>query len=353
MKDCVSFKIMDGLSELFYCMDSVYNRNFRDEAEELVHRYRSRSKNTWPVLIRFHVSDIANQYNDLCDILRKYGVENAAIIEQTPLRGGKLALEAWHYSRQPENYQIKMFQSSVTGVSGSEAQMRCEFENLEKMLPVNASVSANIIRTWIYCRDLDNNYAGLVKARRELFTQWGMTEKTHYIASTGIEGKSYPHDRLVRMDSLGIFGLPPEQIEYMQALEHLSPTQIYGVTFERGTRIIYGNCSSYFISGTASIDKCGEIMYPGNVEAQSRRMLENVEALLNNHGAQLHDLKQAVIYLRDAKDKDLVESYLQQYLDDECTYLILQSSICRPGWLLEIDGIAVNNHGNENYKALR
>ena len=50
-------------------------------------------------------------------------------------------------------------------------------------------LSENCIRTWIYVQNVDTNYAGVVKARNEVFVTQNLTEKTHYIASTGIGGR--------------------------------------------------------------------------------------------------------------------------------------------------------------------
>ena len=47
----------------------------------------------------------------------------------------------------------------------------------------------NCIRTWFFVQNVDVNYAGVVKARNEVFVTQNLTEKTHYIASTGIGGR--------------------------------------------------------------------------------------------------------------------------------------------------------------------
>ena len=352
MRECSPFPGSNGMRESFYTLYSSPHKDFSREAEGLLLRYRELSHGSFPLLVRFHVSDIANQYDLLRELLSRYGIANAAVVGQPPLHGGRIALEAWHFSRPPENYELHLINTRGGEVQGSEAQMRAEFEKLQLALSgEDASVAANVVRTWIYCRDLDNNYAGLVKARRELFLRWGLTADTHYIASTGIEGASVPHDRLIRMDSLAVFGHRAEQVEYMHAPEHMSPTHLYGVTFERGTRIIYGDRSHYFISGTASIDNAGNIMHVGDVEKQAERMVVNVEALLSRHGASLADLKQAVVYLRDAADKGIVEKVLQRHLSPDTGYIMLRAAVCRPGWLLEMDGIAVNGSGNPEFKA--
>ena len=67
------------------------------------------------------------------------------------------------------------------------------------------------------------------------------------------------------MDSYAVDGLEPGQIQFLYAPTHLNPTYEYGVTFERGTAVTYGDRKQVFISGTASIDNRGEIVYPGDI----------------------------------------------------------------------------------------
>ncbi len=345
-----------GVAEFFYAMQSTPGRNFEAELRELLVRYRERSAGTIPVWIRFHLSDIANQ----TAIVRQLAGPEPALIGQPPADGARIALEAYHLPEGTQvlrdsgrtelrlkNYRQLFFRTETLSSRGSGPQMREEFEAAERLLRrEGGSVAENLQRTWIYCRDIDNNYAALVAARRELFRQYGLTESTHYIASTGIEGMPDPFDRLVRMDSFALFGHRPEQIEYLQALDHLSPTHVYGVTFERGTRIVYGDRSHYYISGTASIDREGKIVHPGDVFRQTGRLIENVEALLQSRGGTLSDLRQAVVYLRDPADRDAVESVLAERIPPEVARITVKGSVCRPGWLVEMDAIAADTAGN-------
>lgn len=209
-----------------------------------------------------------------------------------------------------------------------------------------------IHRTWIYCRDIDNNYRGLVEGRNGCFDRYGLTAESHFIASTGIEGCTELPGRLLHMDSLGIAGLEPGQVRYMEAPDYLSPTHVYRVAFERGVRIVYGDRSHYFLSGTASIDAEGNIVHPGDVVGQTARTLENMSALMERSGGSLSDLKQAVVYLRDWADRETVRNRLMDSPLAAVPHVMLKASVCRPGWLVEIDGIAVNGAGESAFAPL-
>ncbi len=354
-----------ALRETYFSMTSTPGGSFREEASRLLERYRACAAGTVPVWLRFHLSDISNQAQEL----RRLAGESVPMVGQPPADGAKLALEAWHLAGpgvetaqmeedetifrelRLQHYRQLWFHRRALAGKGSGPQMREEFESAGRLLGRRGgSVAENLQRTWIYCRDIDNNYAGLVAARRELFREYGLSETSHYIASTGIEGLSDPHDRLVRMDSFALFGHVPEQVEYLQALDHLPPTHVYGVTFERGVRIIYGDRSHYYISGTASIDRKGEIVHPGDVVRQAERLVENVGALLENHGACLNDLAQAVVYLRDPADRAAVAAVLAERLSPATARIMVRGPVCRPGWLVEMDGIAVNKAGNPAFR---
>ena len=97
----------------------------------------------------------------------------------------------------------------------------------------------------------------MVKARNEVFVTQGLTPQTHYIASTGIGGRHADKQVLVQMDTYAVLGIRQEQIHYLYAPTHLNPTYEYGVSFERGTYVDYGDRRQVFISGTASINHRG------------------------------------------------------------------------------------------------
>ena len=80
---------------------------------------------------------------------------------------------------------------------------------------------------------------------------------------------------------------------FLSALDHLSATDLYGVTFERATAVTYQDRKHIIISGTASIDSRGEIVAPGDIFKQLDRALENIDALLSSGKAQRTDLLQA------------------------------------------------------------
>jgi enamine deaminase RidA (YjgF/YER057c/UK114 family) len=143
------------------------------------------------------------------------------------------------------------------------------------------------------------------------------------------------------MDALSIQNIKEEQIIKMEALENLSSTAVYGVTFERGTRLRFGDRSHMHISGTASIDNLGNIMYESDIRRQTVRTLDNIKALLSPHGATLGDMQYLIIYLRNTKHLKLIEDLIAQIVPENVPLMPVEGPVCRPGWLIEMEGVAV------------
>jgi enamine deaminase RidA (YjgF/YER057c/UK114 family) len=211
------------------------------------------------------------------------------------------------------------------------------------------TLADNCIRTWLFVNDVDLNYGGVVRARNQVFFTQGLTQHTHFIASTGIGGRGQDPNVLTQMDNYAIAGIRPEQVSHLYAPTHLNRTSDYGVSFERGTRIDYGDRRHVFISGTASINNKGLIMYPKDVIRQTHRMWENVEALLAEAECSYDDVGEMVVYLRDIADYQLVsELYAERFPDKP--HIIVHAPVCRPGWLVEMECMAVKKVENPEFE---
>lgn len=291
-------------------------------------------------LVRFFLSDATNQKPAIVEALDGYEFP-VSYIQQPPLDGTKLA--AWVYSSDVHEspYEHVWMADMVAKGADSEAQMAGIFAGYEKSLAERGmSVAENCVRTWIFVHDVDVNYGGVVKGRRDYFNTIGLTTDTHYIASTGIEGRDADPKALVTMDAIAVRGLAKEQIQHLYALDHLSRTSDYGVTFERGTAIHYEDRTHAYISGTASIDSKGEVLHVGDVCKQTERMLENIGALLAETKAGLKDLAMAIVYLRDTADYKAVKDIISSRCPDLNVEYVL-APVCRPTWLVEMECIAV------------
>ena len=294
---------------------------------------------------RVFLSDAQNQYNDLVDSsLYREIISHAAssVIEQPPLDGSKISILVKTSDQEGHFlfHSIRLTEEETRGANSYIQTMLIFNKYLEEMKQLGLTLTENCVRTWIYVADIDVNYQGMVQARNDIFRQCRLTPETHFIASTGIGGFSQTRSESVAIDFLTYPDVKESDKKYLQALDHLNHTHEYGVSFERGTRLTKDGKQTFFISGTASIDKYGKAMYVGDIKRQTARLLENIGALLADGGATMKDVQYFFIYLRDPSDRDIVEQFIRQAFPDT-PYVLLQGKVCRPEWLVEMECIAI------------
>ena len=328
---------------------------YAQQLEAVMNAYNgllSQIPNARAVFKRYFLSDAANQADDV--IMADVTDCAKSIIQQAPLDGTKIAL--WVYLMT--NIQTSITKSGLYEVShgefrhlfnasahnlaaNSEYQMRLLFnEYIMQLAEEGCTLSENCIRTWLFVNDIDLNYGGVVRARNQVFFTQGLTVHTHFISSTGIGGRQQDPNVLTQMDNYAVAGIKQEQIHYLYAPTHLNRTSDYGVSFERGTYIDYADRRHVFISGTASINNKGEIMFPKDIEKQTQRMIENVEVLLKEADCSFDEVGEMVVYLRDIADYDLVRNVFDTQFSGK-PYIIVHAPVCRSGWLIEMECMAV------------
>ncbi len=316
-------------------------------------------KNETAAWKRFFSSDLITHYDEIMNYKQRQDTDFfLSLIEQPPASNVKVAVLGMCLSNITAKIRDdKIFYFDTTsGIrhifaehlidseadehSDSERQTIKIFSFLKKKLSdLNASIEENVLRTWIYAPHVDADYPGIVKARKELFDSINLTKNTHYIASTGIQGGSGSRFARVFMDAYAVTGANKKKIRYIQAPEYLSLTHIYGVTFERATAVQLGKTDFLFISGTASIDKNGEIVHPGDIVKQTERTLQNITALINSAGFAKEDISSFIIYLRDSADYCFVKPKIDRY-SENLPAVYVKAPVCRPGWLIEIEAAA-------------
>lgn len=353
------YEVPEGVNE-YHVMIRVTDRclTYAEQVEAVQAAYarlvEGELKGSCAVFKRFFLSDAANQADYLLAMHAEDSGCPLSVIEQPPLDGSKIAL--WVYLQKGVQtkalsegiYEVKhgayrhlWMAGASNQASNSEYQMRLLFNDyVMQLLENGCSLADNCIRTWLYVQNVDVNYASVVKARNEVFATQNLTDKTHFIASTGIAGRHANPNVLVQMDAYAVDGVKQEQIHYLYAPTHLNPTYEYGVSFERGTYVDYGDRRQVFISGTASINNKGEIVHLGDIRKQTLRMWENVETLLKEAECTFDHVGHLLVYLRDVADYTVVQEMFEERFPD-IPKVFLLAPVCRPGWLIEMECMAV------------
>ncbi len=293
------------------------------------------------------MSDIQNQHACFCrsrcftQLLRNCAL---SIVEQAPLDNSKISVLAKTSDTPPDCifHALRLNDGETQGMN-SYLQTVLLFERYINILKEQGlDIATHLIRTWIYVADIDVNYQGVVKARNDIFRQHGLTADTHFVASTGIGGNTAARSASVGIDFLTCPAATAADLQFLHAPDRLNPTHEYGVAFERGTRLHTATADRLFISGTASIDRHGNVVHEGDVERQTEHLLDNINALLADGNAGMDDIAYFIVYLRDLSDYPLVSALMHRRYPST-PHIIVHAKVCRPAWLVEMECIAVKN----------
>jgi enamine deaminase RidA (YjgF/YER057c/UK114 family) len=346
----------DGNSLFFSQLDNVL------EKYDLLLSYLEMTKDEL-VFAKIFVSDYLNQQ----DLMKEHPLfqdrfKNCgfSIIEQSPLDGSKINVLLWFikgermkkyrlenaFYLETENH-LHIFHCTRNNnpcCPDLDKQTEQVFTQHKYLIQKHGmDMLNNCVRTWLYVRDIDKNYADVVKGRNNFFIENELNINTHFIASTGIEGSGESAGINLCIDLYSVKGIKQEQVKYLKALEYLNPTYEYGVSFERGVCITYPDRKHIFISGTASIDKNGNCVHKGNVISQLERVFINIRNLLYDAESDLNDISSMIIYLRDISDYTIVNEYINTHYG-LIPSVIVHAKICRPKWLIEVECIALKRH---------
>lgn len=113
------------------------------------------------------------------------------------------------------------------------------------------------------------------------------------------------------------------------------PTPYSPAVVTTGTRLIH-------ISGQVALDENGELVGPGDVEAQAIQALVNIRALVEAAGGTITDVAKITYFVLEHSHFAGVIAARKRFFSPPypaCTGLVV-SGLLRPEWLVEIEGVA-------------
>ena len=199
----------------------------------------------------------------------------------------------------------------------------------------------DVVRAWIYLRDIDRDYGDLNRARRVFFAERGIDPAP---ASTGIGGGPVPagHDLC-----LGVYAVKARRplVRTVMTSPTLNEAAQYGADFVRGMKMVETNKIALHVSGTASIDEHGRTAHVADFDAQADRMLLNIAALLAGQGANFGDVVSAITYVKHPADAGRLRDKLHAAGFTGFPHALVEAPICRPDLLCETEALAVVRSG--------
>ncbi len=110
--------------------------------------------------------------------------------------------------------------------------------------------------------------------------------------------------------------------------------------FARATRILCQGRPMLLVSGTASVVG-EETSHPEQLEAQAQETFTNLCALVEHAGFTLAQLRDARVYVSHARDLAATRLLCERGLPGLRQLEVVHAEICRPGLILEIEGICL------------
>jgi enamine deaminase RidA (YjgF/YER057c/UK114 family) len=232
-----------------------------------------------------------------------------------------------------------------TGLSGSQ-QARIMIERAERILREQGASYGDVIRTWVYLKDILGWYAAFNKVRNEKYREFGLmpgSGNDHLLlpASTGIGGSPLS-GAACTMDLIAVTGAKKEKLHVQKMT---NPSQLdafhYGSAFSRASVIKEGTTNLVEVSGTAAIDKHGVSRYPNDILAQIDSTFDKVQKLLVHTGTGLQDICSATVFMKRPEDAGLFYEIASQRGLTDFPCVCIFADICRDELLFEIDAEAI------------
>ncbi len=229
---------------------------------------------------------------------------------------------------------------------------------------------SQVIRTWLYLGDIvgdevradgtqTQRYKELNRARTDFFKGVDFerflrplgVDRAVYPASTGIgtSGNDVIISSIALVtDRADVVCVPLENPQQTSAFDYEQRYSPKSPKFARAMVVAADGCATTFISGTASITG-SETKHLGDVEAQTRQTLDNIEALIGEAnmcrhglpglGATLEDLALVRVYIKNHQDYAKTRAICESRLGELPTVYAV-ADVCRPDLLVEIEGVA-------------
>jgi enamine deaminase RidA (YjgF/YER057c/UK114 family) len=243
-----------------------------------------------------------------------------------------------HGLRVQAGEETRMYAGGLYGRGDdSYEQTHAMFAVAENLLQQAGMDFGDVMRTWIYFPEMERDYAGFNRARREFFASRGVDPIP---ASTGIGAGLVPEEHDLLLGFYAVKGDTPTERTVMTT-PTLNEAPVYGSDFSRGMRILEANKVALHISGTASLDEAGRTVHLDDFEAQADRMLVNVAALLQRQGAGFGDVVSAITYLKRPEDAQRLRQKFREAGYEGFPNALVVAEVCRPELLCETEALAV------------
>ncbi len=98
-----------------------------------------------------------------------------------------------------------------------------------------------------------------------------------------------------------------------------------------------------FISGQIAFDEEGNFIGPGDIEAQTRQVLKNIQRHLEKLGAKMKDVVQVTVFVKEMTNLEKIHQVRLQFFEEPypTSTLVAVKGFVHPEALIEINALAI------------
>ncbi|MEA2329870.1 MAG: 2-iminobutanoate/2-iminopropanoate deaminase [Thermoleophilaceae bacterium] len=209
-----------------------------------------------------------------------------------------------------------------------ETQMRVTLGNLGAVLEAAGAGFGDVLKTTVFVTEIEQRPT--VRAVREEFFGGVKTASSLVeVPRLAVPGAKVAIDAIAVVTDDGHGSAERKEIKAPELEPQFSADAVR-----------YGDL--VFVTGCVSTNVEGEIVGEGDLEAQTRGMLDNLRSVLQAAGAELRDVLKTTVFMLDVGGRDLTYKVRDEYFGSAppASTMIEVSALGRPDYLIEIDAIA-------------
>lgn len=214
-------------------------------------------------------------------------------------------------------------QGNLVGRGDIDAQADQAAQNVIRMLEAAGGSADDVVYTCLYITN--PAYISAVRAARQKFGLTGCPSTLIVIPSLATA------DFLVEIEAIAVIGTEKTAIK---------PADVHEVSGRYEHAIVAGD--TVYMAGQIALDPDGNLVGPGDAEAQARQLYANMERVLAAAGATLDDIVSTTVYMTNLQHREghnKVRGELGIFSPANTSVVI--SALAQPEFLLEVEAIAV------------
>ncbi len=105
--------------------------------------------------------------------------------------------------------------------------------------------------------------------------------------------------------------------------------------------VIVESPRTLYVAGQVPVDKDGNIVSPGDAGAQTRKVMENIKAVIEQAGGKMENVAKTTVYVTNFEDRGAIGEVRKEFFPGEPpanTFLVI-SSLAHPDFLVEIEAV--------------